>query len=196
MTGTELIVRERAVVSLTFEQVEKISQDVMVSRIYENIKTAHQARLQILMGQEIGFGPMASLTAIQVIKGKPCVSAGAMAALIKASGRYDYKTVQRDLRGARIMFYEKGEPVGEAEFTAQDAQQAGLLPPKPDSGWHRYPKAMLWARAISDGFKRFCGDLTMGNQVYTAEEVGGEPSEADRKAIMAKIQSKLKKKAP
>jgi hypothetical protein len=190
---------------LSYEVIEKMAEDVKASKLFPTLLLSSQIRMQIMMGQELGFGPMASLTAIQMVKGRPCISAGAMAALIKRSGKYTYITRKRDLEGAEIEFFEQDPKSGcmvsqgTAEFTADDASRTGNI--KPDSGWTKYPKAMLWARALSDGFRRFCGDLTMG-PVYTPEEMGGPTDESDlqedtadlvaRQKIMDSVATKLK----
>ena len=72
-----------------------------------------------------------------------------------------------------IVFYgrdEKGgwERIGDAEFTLDDAKRAGLG----GDNWRRYPKAMLFARCISAGYKAHCPDALGAAPVYV--EAHGE----------------------
>ena len=70
-----------------------------------------------------------------------------------------------------ILFKELEEgkwvAVGESKFTIEDAKRAGLI--KPDSAWLKYPRAMLFSRAISQGARLFCPDAIGG--IYTNEEM-------------------------
>ncbi len=164
----------RALVPWTYAETERFALSAFKSGMFQDLLSVNQAIVKIQLGHEIGIGPATSLRAVQVIQNAPCLSANTMAALIKRSNpRYNYKTLERSLKRAAIMFYAEGEELGEAEFTIEDALKAKLWPPKEKSGWEKYPKAMLWARAISLGFKIYCGDLAFGGNVYTAEEVGG-----------------------
>ena len=38
--------------------------------------------------------------------------------------------------------------------------------------WRKYPKNMLFARAISNGVKWHCPDVMNGQPVYTPDEMG------------------------
>ncbi len=55
-----------------------------------------------------------------------------------------------------------------------DAKKAGL------SGkdvWKKYPRNMLFYRALTSGVRLYCPDVTGGVVVYTAEEIGAESNE-------------------
>jgi hypothetical protein len=115
------------------------------------------------------------MTGIHVIKGKPAIGANIIASLIKSSGRYNYRVTEHTEAVCRIQFYEKvngtWEKIGTSDFTAQEAQKAGV------QNMQKFPKNMLFARAISNGAKWHCPDIFAGAPVYTADELGAQVDE-------------------
>jgi hypothetical protein len=135
-----------------------------------------KAIVKAVFGEELGFGPGASMLGIHIIEGKPSLSANLLGALVKRSERYDYKPVEVSDKKAVITFFDGGEEIGESEFTIEQAKTAGLVRAK--SGWERFPQAMLFARALSQGVRWYCPDVTAGSPAYTPEELGAEVDEA------------------
>ena len=154
-----------------------------------NLGNTSQAIMKIMAGREMGLGAFASLSNIHIIKDKPVIGANMMAAMIKASGKYDYRIAEFDKTVCKIMFLQLQSggwiELGESSFSMDDAAAAGLM--KEDSGWTKFPRNMLFARAISNGVRWYCPDLFAGNTAYTPGElddsveenvVNGEWSEA------------------
>ena len=52
------------------------------SGYFSDAKEAAQAIVKVLAGQELGFGPVASMVGIHIIQGKPAISANLMAAAV------------------------------------------------------------------------------------------------------------------
>lgn len=127
---------------------------------------------KILAGREIGIGPFASVNGIHIINGKPAIGANLMAAAVKASGRYDYRV--RELSGevCKIEFFqragEKWDTLGISEFSKADAAKAQT------KNMDKFPKNMLFARAMSNGVRFYTPDIFSGNAVYVPEELGAE----------------------
>lgn len=142
------------------------------SGYFQEAREAAQAVVKILAGREMGFGPIASMTGVHVIKGKPTVGANLMAAAIKRSGRYDYKVREISDTACKLEFFErdgdKWVSMGESSFTAEDAKVAGLS--GGDNHKH-FPRNMLFARALSNGAKWYTPDI-FGGPVYTPDELG------------------------
>jgi len=134
------------------------------SGMFTDIKSAQQAVVKIMAGQEIGIPPFASMSGIHIIAGKPTIGAGLIASSVKGSGKYDYKVVQQDEKACSIDFYQGKEKIGNSVFTADDAKKAGT------KNFDKFPKNMLFARAISNGVKWYCPDVFAGS-VYTPEEM-------------------------
>jgi hypothetical protein len=138
------------------------------SGYFQDARDMAQAVVKVLAGQELGFGPIASMTGVNIIKGKVALSANLMAASIKKSGRYNYRIVDLTETACTIRFFENGEPLTpDSTFTMADAKRAGLA----GANWTNFPRNMLFARALSNGAKWHCPDLS-GGPLYTPDELG------------------------
>mgnify|MGYP006883615955 CR=1 FL=1 len=138
------------------------------SGYFQDTREAAQAIVKVLAGQELGFGPVASMTGVYIVKGKVSLSANLMGAAVKRSGRYNYRVLELTDEAAEIEFFEDGKGIGRSRFTLQDAQKAGL---NGSDNWRKYPRNMLFARALSNGVKWYCPDVT-GGPAYTPDELG------------------------
>jgi len=134
------------------------------SGMFPDIKSAAQAVVKIQAGQEIGLPPFASMAGIHIISGKPTIGAGLIAATIKGSGKYDYRVTEQTDKICAITFFQGKEVLGTSTFTFEDAKKAGT------KNIDKFPKNMLFARAISNGVKWFCPDIFSG-PVYVPEEM-------------------------
>lgn len=140
------------------------------SGFFQDTRDAAQAIVKVLAGRELGFGPIASMTGVNIVKGRPALSANLMAAAIKRSGRYTYRVVRLDDQACEIAFFENGQEIGRSVFTREDAKKAGT------QNMDKYPRNMLFARALSNGAKWYCPDI-FGGPVYTPEELGAPVNE-------------------
>ena len=61
------------------ESIE-ISKSFFESGMFADIKSAQQALVKIMAGQEIGIPPFAAMTGVTIIQGKPTIGAGLIAA--------------------------------------------------------------------------------------------------------------------
>ena len=169
------IVRHDATLS-SLADVRVVAEQFAISSYFDakgNSPTAiAQILTKIMAGRELGYGPFASVNGIHVIQGKPSVSANMMAAAVKASGRYDYRVRKMDDEGVAVEFFEvvggKRESLGVSSFTKKDADKAGT------QNMNKFPRNMMFARAMSNGVKWFCPDVFNGSAVYVPEELGAE----------------------
>ena len=139
------------------------------SGMFPDIKSAAQAIVKIQAGQEIGIPPFAAMSGIHIIKGKPTIGAGVMASCVKGSGKYDYRVLQSTDKICSIDFYQGKEKIGNSSFTIEEAKKAGT------QNLDKFPKNMLFARAMSNGVKWFTPDVFAG-PVYTPEEFDVQPT--------------------
>ena len=146
------------------------------SGFFQDSRDVSKAVVKILYGQEHGIGPVSSMMNVHVIQGKPSMSATMIAAVINRSGRYSYRVKALDAKRCVIAFFEGTEHLGDSEFTMQDAATAGLMS---NPTWGKYPKAMLFSRAMSAGARIFCPGVFTGS-IYTPEEMGAETDEEGR----------------
>ncbi len=143
------------------------------SGYFQDANESAKAIVKILAGRELGLGAIAASTGIYIIKGKVTISANSMAAIVKNSGKYDYRVIELDASHCKIEFYQGNDKIGLSEFTMEDAKLAGLLNTKGDT-WQKFPRNMLFARAMSNGAKWFCADVFAGTPVYTPDELGAD----------------------
>jgi hypothetical protein len=152
----------------TLDGTIKIGQILAKSGFFNDAKEAAQCITKVLAGRELGFGPVASMVGIYLVKGRVTLSANLIAAAIKRSGRYNFRVRQLDDSRCEIHFFEGKEQVGVSAFSMADAERAGLAR---GDNWKAYPRNMLYARAMSNGAKWFTPDV-FGGPVYTPDELG------------------------
>jgi hypothetical protein len=141
-----------------------VSKAFYESGMFTDIKSIAQAMVKISAGAEIGIPPFAAMTGIHIIQGKPTIGAGLIASRVKGSGKYDYKVIEASEKVCSIDFYQGATKIGNSTFTIEDAKKA--LTKNID----KFPKNMLFARAISNGVKWYCPDVFSG-PVYVPEEM-------------------------
>jgi len=142
----------------------QIGETFYKSGMFADIKSAQQAVVKILAGAELGISPFASMAGIHIIQGKPTIGAGLMAARVKSFGKYDYKVIEHNDKTCSIDFYKGDEKLGNSTFTIEDAKKAGT------KNMDKFPKNMLFARAISNGVKFYTPDI-YEMPVYVPEEM-------------------------
>lgn len=166
-----LAIRAQTGATLTnYEDVYRLGDVFARSGYFQDARDAAQAIVKIMAGRELGLPPIASMTGIHVISGRITLGANLIASLIKKSGRYNYRVRRMDAEACEIEFFEGGESVGLSPFTIADARKAGT------KNLEKFPRNMLFARAISNGARWFCPDI-FGGPVYTPDELGAEVDE-------------------
>lgn len=151
---------------LPIQEIMSIGKAFAESGMFPDTRQAAQAIVKIQAGQEMGIAPFAAMTGIHIIQGRPTVGAGLIASKIKASGKYDYTVKEHNDKICSIDFLQGPKVLGNSTFTIAEAQKAGT------KNLDKFPKNMLFARAISNGVKWFCPDVFTG-PVYTPEEMEG-----------------------
>lgn len=161
---TALATREQG--AMTLQDTINLGKILAESGFFQDTRGTAQAVAKILAGREMGFGPMASMTGINIISGRVATSANLMAAAVQASGRYSFRVLELTPSVCRIRFFEGKEGIGDSEFTMDDARKAGT------KNLDRFPRNMLYARAMSNGVKWYCPSVMNGQPIYTPEELG------------------------
>lgn len=149
---------------LPMSEIQTISKTFYESGLFSDTKSAAQAMVRILAGQEIGIPPFAAMSGIHIIQGKPTIGAGLIASRVKGSGKYDYKVIEMTDKICTIEFMQGGASIGKTSFTIEDAKKAGT------KNLDKFPRNMLFARCISNGVKFYCPDVFSG-PVYVPEEM-------------------------
>lgn len=121
------------------------------------------------MGRELGIPPMQSFRSINVIKGKPTLSAELMLGLIYQripGSKVTFKTPpERQHLECEVTMQRPGGDAQTFSFSMEDAKRAGLG----GANWQKYPAAMMRARVVSAGARAVFPDAIMG--CYTPEEL-------------------------
>lgn len=161
--------------SLRLNEIQSMAEACVASGFFKDIRDAAKAVVKIQLGQELGIPPMASMRGIDFFDGNLSIRAHLMAAMIKKSGRYDYRIVEMTSTSCKIDFYERGELLGSSEFTEEDAKAAVLLG---KDNWKKNPKDMYYNRAMSKGARAYCPDIFWGG-AYDEDEHWVVPQRAN-----------------
>ena len=178
--------------SMTLADIRTLAGDFSKSGFFQDAKDVSQAIVKIMAGRELGFSPVYSMTKIYIVKGHIMVSAEALGAMVKNSKNYDYKVIKLTDAECELQFTESGQPAYLSRFTMEDAKKAELL--KPDSGWQKWPRAMLMSKALSQGARIVCPHIIAG--VYTPEDFGVEVNQETGEIIEGQIVEPTPRRQP
>lgn len=156
----------------SYDDLENVAKAMVSSGYFTDSTKISQAIVKIMAGREIGIGPFGSMNGIHIIQGKPAFGANIMAGKVKSSGRYNYRVTEMTDAVCTIEFLElfnsQWSTIGTSTFTTADAKRAGT------KNLDKFPRNMLFARAMSNGVRWFCPDVMNGSAVYTPEELGAD----------------------
>jgi hypothetical protein len=131
-------------------------------------------------GDMLGLSPMAAITGIHVIEGKPSASAGLISALVRRAGHKLRVTGDSNSATCQIIRCDDPDYTFEVTWTLRkngdghpSAEEAGLLR---KGTWTNYPASMLKSRAITQCARDACEEALFGLH-YTPEELGAEVDE-------------------
>jgi hypothetical protein len=149
---------------MPLDEIMSLGQVLVKSKFFNDTSDASQAIVKILAGQELGIGPIASMTGIHIVQGRVALGANLIAGQVKRSGKYDYRVTEMSDDRCEIAFMQSGQQIGVSTFTREDAKRAGT------KNMDKFPRNMLFARAMSNGVRWYCPDIFSG-PVYTPEEL-------------------------
>lgn len=144
------------------------------SGYWKDVKSPAQAVVKMAAGEELGLTPLAAMQGITIIEGRIGYTGNLIATLLRQHEHYDYKVLERGDESCTLQFLYDGEPIddeeeGKVTFSVADAERAELV--KPKSNWVKYPRAMCFNRALTEGARTYCPDLTAGTPVYSTDEI-------------------------
>jgi hypothetical protein len=134
------------------------------------VRSPEAAFTIMLKGRELGISAMNAFANINIISGKPTLSADLMIALVRRAGHKVW--VVRSSADECVM---KGHRRGESEhqleiaFTIEDARRANLAG---KDTWKLYPSQMLYARCASRIARMIASEELAG--IYAPEELGAD----------------------
>lgn len=147
------------------QDIERMALAVAKSGLF-GVKTADEAMALMLIAQAEGQHPAIAARDYHIIQGRPALKADAMLARFQAAGgKVEWKDYT-DERVVGIFSHPAGGSIT-VTWTLDQAKHIGLV--KPSSGWHKYPRAMLRSRCISEGIRAVYPGCVVGT--YSVEEV-------------------------
>jgi len=150
------------------DHLQRLAKMFVASGLFADTRDLAQACVKILAGEEIGVPPLAAMTGIHLIKNKVSYSAFLMASVAGKAG-YRFTYPEHSEKRCVLHVFRGTEKVGESSFSFEDAARAGLTS---NDTYKKYPKNMLWARAMSNACKWYCSDAFAGSTPYTPDELG------------------------
>jgi hypothetical protein len=145
--------------------IERMALAVAKSGLF-GVKTADEAMALMLIAQAEGQHPAIAARDYHIIQGRPALKADAMLARFQNSGGKVEWQEYTDERVSGVFSHPAGGSIT-VTWTIDQAKHIGLV--KPGSGWHKYPRAMLRSRCISEGIRAVYPGCVVGT--YSVEEV-------------------------
>lgn len=143
----------------------------------------------IMAGQEYGWGPAASMSNLNLMDGRPELSADAQARFIKAGGKYEYRVTEHTDEACELTILDAktGEIIGVERYTMDDAKRMGVKMTTSGgrpTNWAKVPRNMLFARCVSNACAFHCPDA-VPMRTYTVGEIDSEnrDEETERPAL-------------
>ena len=132
-------------------------------------RTVQTVAMVLLAGQELGFGPMASLRSITIIRGTVGLYALAARALLLQNG---HEIEVRESTSARAIVDGRRAGATQWQRSTWDidrATVAKLFPGKMDGNWRTQTKSMLVARATAEACRWVAADALLGLPLMVEE---------------------------
>lgn len=133
-----------------------MAEQAVTSKMYKGDKAGVMAIM--LSARELGIPPMAALNGgLNIIQGKVEISARMMSALIRKAGHSIQEKVCTEEECILVGQRGDNKDTLTASYTIEDAKKAGLI--KEGGGWKKFPKDMVFARALSRLARRLFADV-------------------------------------
>lgn len=135
-----------------------MAKQAVESKMYRGIGDQAGVMMIMLSARELGIPPMQALNGgLSIIQGKVEISAKMMGAMIRKAGHDFVPKEHTDTKC--VMWGKRGDNGRELEvsFTLEEAKTAGIF--KAGGGWTKWPKDMLFARALSRIGRQLFGDV-------------------------------------
>lgn len=159
--------------AMDLEQQMNYSKALAAASIIPKAYQNQPANILVAIGyaQALGEHPIAALTDVYVVEGRPSMSASMMHRRALEAG-HRVRVTSSDTE-ATVSIWRKDDPQHEHSitWTLDRAKHAGLMGRK--GPWQTYPAAMLRSRAVSEACRMACPEV-LGPAKYTPDELGGE----------------------
>jgi len=168
-------------IQMTYKTLATLMQGPTLPTRYRNSPTGvNDALAAVLIGREMGLGPMESINSLYIVNGQVAMSGKAMSALVHRAGHsivLEFKDKSVTATAFRRDPYtHQLNAMGDFTFTEADAKRAKL---HEKDTYKAYPKIMWSWRAITALCRVYFADVITGMGGYVPEELNIEaPIEA------------------
>jgi len=181
-TGTEIVVRhpqgQAAAIPAKLAYARELANSGLLPTAYR--RNPANVLWAVEYGEMLGLPPMAAMTGVHVIDGKPTASAGLISGLVRQAGHQLRVWGDNKSATCEITRSDDAEHPFSVTWTLKrepgdnpSAEQAKLLG---KDVWQKYPASMLKSRAITQCARDACEEVLYGLH-YTPEELGAEVDE-------------------
>ena len=181
-TGTEVAVRhpqgQAAAIPAKLAYARALADSGLLPSAYR--RNPANVLWAVEYGEMLGLPPMAAMTGVHVIEGKPTASAGLISGLVRQAGHK--LRVWGTGKSATCEIVRSDDPEHTFSVTWTLRKEPGDNPSAEEAGllgknvWKNYPASMLKSRAITQCARDACEEVLYGLH-YTAEELGAEVDE-------------------
>lgn len=190
----------RELTGTTWSLISLMAPSLYEARIIQGANSPGAAAWAMARAYELGFSMTAAGDVFHYINSKPSLRPIAALALIFKSGllsQFDVTEEDKDGQpfACTVTMQRRDSGIGRSfRFTLDDARRAGLVQPK--GAWEKWPRQMLYYRALDNVIDRLWMDVLMGLSLSTkfgdapiADERTGEllepPRSLDEVAVAA-----------
>lgn len=178
-----------------------VEKDAMIigamysSGFFKDLNSLSKAITKALIGSQMGMNAIQAINGLVVVEGKVSLDSHAVRSRCIDAG-YNIKVIVSTAKECKLEWSKADEVLGTSEFTWEDAVRTGLAGKQ---NWQKWPSDMLYARATTQGARRYAADAFGGTPVYDRDEmIEGtlvDPAEAEkeRETRIAAAEAKVKK---
>ena len=156
------------------DQMQAMAKALVAGKLF-GFKNEQEAISIMLIAQAEGRSPALAVRDYHIIQGRPALKADAMLARFQQEGGVVNWVEYTDTKVSGEFSHPKSSPKPVTITWSLDmAKRIGIAN---KDNWHKYPRAMLRARCISEGVRTVYPGIAVG--IYTIEEVQDIAAEKD-----------------
>jgi len=154
-----------------FRQAEVLAESNIVPRAYQ--RNPANIVVAAITGRTFNWDPIAAMRNLHIIEGTASIRPEAMLGLVRQAGHTVTGELTEDAATVTGVRADDGSTLSYT-FTMADAKTAGLAG---KDNWKKWPKSMLWARAVAQLCRMHFSDVLAGVS-YCPEELGATVDES------------------
>lgn len=176
----------------TAEKDAMIISAMYSSGFFKDLTSLSRAITKVLIGAQMGMNAVQAINGLVVVDGKVSLDSHTVRQKCIDAG-YGIEVLVSNATECKLQWHRGEKILGTSEFTWDDAKRTGLAD---KANWKKWPSDMLFARATTQGARRYAADAFGGTPVYDRDEVvegelvSAEDANESRKNTMAAAAAK------